>query len=169
MTWELTFASTMCIFPIRATTGFANPDNNLSHTERLDVGNSARSNSGHWLGALDAASRPFYGCCIVSMSPRRELFHWAVAPGTTQNGEYYDIRQDLTLDSVRRSMAVIPQDTVLFHESIGYNINYGNWDATWDEVVEAAKKAKIHDTIMNKFPQGYEYGGGRTWFETVWW
>jgi ABC-type transport system involved in Fe-S cluster assembly fused permease/ATPase subunit len=59
------------------------------------------------------------------------------------------------MESVRRSIAVIPQDTVLFHESIGYNIHYGNLDASWDEVVEAAKKAKIHDTIMS-FPDGYE-------------
>jgi ATP-binding cassette subfamily B (MDR/TAP) protein 7 len=62
---------------------------------------------------------------------------------------------DLSLESVRKSIAVIPQDTVLFHESIGYNINYGNLEASWDEVVEAAKQAKIHDTIMS-FPDGYD-------------
>lgn len=63
--------------------------------------------------------------------------------------------EDITLDSLRRSIAVIPQDTVLFHESIGYNIHYGNLNASWDEVVEAAKKAKIHNTIMS-FPDGYD-------------
>ncbi|CAB9529909.1 Lactococcin-G-processing and transport ATP-binding protein LagD [Seminavis robusta] len=62
---------------------------------------------------------------------------------------------DLTLDSIRRSIAVVPQDTVLFHESIGYNIHYGNLDATWEEVEEAAKKARIHDTILS-FPNGYD-------------
>ncbi|CAB9496797.1 Lactococcin-G-processing and transport ATP-binding protein LagD [Seminavis robusta] len=62
---------------------------------------------------------------------------------------------DMTLDSIRRSIAVIPQDTVLFHESIGYNIHYGNLDATWEEVEEAAKKARIHDTILS-FPNGYD-------------
>jgi ATP-binding cassette subfamily B (MDR/TAP) protein 7 len=62
---------------------------------------------------------------------------------------------DLSQESVRKSIAVVPQDTVLFHESIGYNIQYGNLDASWDEVVEAAKQAKIHDTIMS-FPDGYE-------------
>jgi ABC-type transport system involved in Fe-S cluster assembly, permease and ATPase components len=65
-----------------------------------------------------------------------------------------DIR-DFTIESVRRSIAVVPQDTVLFNESIGYNISYGNLDASWDEVVEAAKKAHIHDTIMS-FPNGYD-------------
>jgi ABC-type multidrug transport system fused ATPase/permease subunit len=44
---------------------------------------------------------------------------------------------------------------VLFHESIGYNIQYGNLDASWDEVIEAAKKAKIYDTIMS-FPDGFD-------------
>lgn len=59
------------------------------------------------------------------------------------------------MDSLRRAIAVVPQDTVLFHESIGYNIHYGNLNASWDEVVEAAKKAKIHDAILS-FPDGYD-------------
>ena len=62
---------------------------------------------------------------------------------------------DLSLESIRKSIAVVPQDTVLFHESIGYNIQYGNLSATWEEVVDAAKQAKIHDTIMS-FPDGYD-------------
>lgn len=63
--------------------------------------------------------------------------------------------EDVTMESLRRSIAVVPQDTVLFHESIGYNIQYGDLDASWEEVVEAAKQAKIHDTIMS-FPDGYD-------------
>lgn len=63
--------------------------------------------------------------------------------------------RDLTIDSVRRQIAVVPQDTVLFHDTIAYNINYGDWNATFDDVVDAAKRAQIHDTIM-KFPDGYE-------------
>eukprot|EP00980_Cylindrotheca_fusiformis_P022264 scaffold9159_cov121-Cylindrotheca_fusiformis.AAC.6 len=61
----------------------------------------------------------------------------------------------LSLDSLRRSIAVIPQDTVLFHESIGYNIHYGNLEKPWAAVVAAAKQAKIHDTILS-FPGGYD-------------
>jgi ATP-binding cassette, subfamily B (MDR/TAP), member 7 len=62
---------------------------------------------------------------------------------------------DLTIDSVRRSIAVVPQDTVLFHDTIRYNIHYGNLNASWDDVVDAAKKAHIHDTILS-FPKGYD-------------
>lgn len=63
--------------------------------------------------------------------------------------------EDVTMESLRRAIAVVPQDTVLFHESIGYNIQYGNLDAPWEDVVEAAKQAKIHDTILS-FPDGYD-------------
>lgn len=63
--------------------------------------------------------------------------------------------KDLTLDSLRKRIAVVPQDTVLFHESIGYNIHYGDLSRPWDDVINAAKQAKIHDTIMS-FPDGYD-------------
>ena len=62
---------------------------------------------------------------------------------------------DLERESLQRAIAVVPQDVVLFHETIAYNIQYGNLNASWDEVVEAAKKAKIHDTILS-FPDGYD-------------
>jgi ATP-binding cassette, subfamily B (MDR/TAP), member 7 len=66
----------------------------------------------------------------------------------------HDIR-DMSIDSVQRAIAVVPQDTVLFHDTIGYNIRYGNLTASMDQVMDAAKKARIHDTIMN-FPDGYD-------------
>ena len=62
--------------------------------------------------------------------------------------------RDLTTESVRKAIAVVPQDTVLFNETIGYNINYGNLNSSMDEVIEAAKQAHIHDTIVS-FPDGY--------------
>lgn len=65
-----------------------------------------------------------------------------------------DIR-DVSLDSLRRSIAIVPQDQVLFHDSIFYNINYGRILATQEEVYEAAKMADVHDSIM-KMPQGYD-------------
>lgn len=63
--------------------------------------------------------------------------------------------QDLDIESIRRSIAVVPQDTVLFNETIGYNIQYGNLQSSWDDVIDAAKQAKIHDTILS-FPEGYD-------------
>lgn len=61
----------------------------------------------------------------------------------------------LSTESVRKAIAVVPQDTVLFNESIGYNISYGDLHASKDEIIEAAKKAHIHDTIIS-FPDGYD-------------
>ncbi|MCP5382649.1 MAG: ABC transporter ATP-binding protein/permease [Kordiimonadaceae bacterium] len=65
-----------------------------------------------------------------------------------------DIR-NVTQYSLRREIGVVPQDTVLFNDSIKYNISYGNHEATDEEIFNAAKLAKIHDFIM-KLPDGYE-------------
>lgn len=65
-----------------------------------------------------------------------------------------DLR-DITQESLRCSIGVVPQDTVLFNDTIGYNIAYGRPEATTDEVIAAAKAAQCHDFIMN-LPQGYE-------------
>ena len=62
---------------------------------------------------------------------------------------------ELQKDSLQRAIAVVPQDTVLFHESIAYNLQYGDMSASWDEVVEAAKQARLHETIQS-FPDGYD-------------
>lgn len=64
-----------------------------------------------------------------------------------------DIR-GLTIDSVRSHIGVVPQDTVLFNESIMYNLRYANQDATDEEIFDACRAASIHDKIMN-FPDGY--------------
>ena len=64
-----------------------------------------------------------------------------------------DIRQ-VTQDSVRRAIGIVPQDTVLFNDTVGYNIAYGRAGATQAEVEGAAQAARIHDFIMST-PQGY--------------
>ncbi|KAF3788074.1 ABC transporter B family member 25 [Nymphaea thermarum] len=64
-----------------------------------------------------------------------------------------DIR-DVTLESLRQSIGVVPQDTVLFNDTIFHNIHYGRLSATKDEVYDAARHAAIHETIMN-FPDKY--------------
>ena len=59
------------------------------------------------------------------------------------------------MDSVRKHLGVVPQDTVLFNNTVWYNLHYGRLDATEDEVIAAAKAASIHDSIT-KFPNGYD-------------
>lgn len=70
------------------------------------------------------------------------------------HGATRDIR-DYTQASVRAAIAIVPQDTVLFNDSIYYNILYGRPDATREEVEEAARAAHIHDLIVS-LPDGYE-------------
>ncbi|XP_043784144.1 iron-sulfur clusters transporter ABCB7, mitochondrial isoform X1 [Apis laboriosa] len=62
--------------------------------------------------------------------------------------------QDIDLDILRKSIAIVPQDTVLFHESIFYNLHYGNLSKCKEDVFEAAKMANLHDSIL-KWPKGY--------------
>jgi ABC-type transport system involved in Fe-S cluster assembly fused permease/ATPase subunit len=65
-----------------------------------------------------------------------------------------DIR-DVTQKSLREAIGVVPQDTVLFNDTIAYNIRYGRMDATEDEVIAAAKLAQIYRFIQD-LPQGYD-------------
>jgi ATP-binding cassette subfamily B protein len=70
----------------------------------------------------------------------------------TINGQ--DIR-DVTQQSLRRAIGIVPQDTVLFNDSIYYNIAYGRPDATRAEVVEAARAAHIH-AFVESLPDKYD-------------
>lgn len=75
-----------------------------------------------------------------------------------QSGNIYVDGQnikDVTMDSLRRAIGVVPQDTTLFNNSVYYNINYGRIDASREEVYHAAKRARIHDVIMS-LPEKYE-------------
>ena len=62
---------------------------------------------------------------------------------------------DATQASLRAAIGMVPQDTVLFNDTIAYNIRYGRPDASEDEVVAAARLAQIHDFITS-LPQGYD-------------
>ncbi|KXU29784.1 metal ABC transporter permease [Sphingobium sp. 22B] len=79
---------------------------------------------------------------------------------------FYDIQggrisidgQDIsavTQQSLRSAIGIVPQDMVLFNDTVGYNIGYGREGATQEEIEAAAKAASIHDFIMG-LPQGYE-------------
>lgn len=63
--------------------------------------------------------------------------------------------EDISIDSLRRHIGVVPQDTVLFNETLMYNLKYANPDATDEQVFEACRAASIHEKILT-FPDGYE-------------
>ncbi|MEJ1281482.1 ATP-binding cassette sub-family B (MDR/TAP) member 7 [Cricetulus griseus] len=63
--------------------------------------------------------------------------------------------QDVSLESLRRAVGVVPQDAVLFHNTIYYNLLYGNINASPEEVYAVAKLAGLHDAIL-RMPHGYD-------------
>jgi len=67
--------------------------------------------------------------------------------------------RDVTQESLHQQIGVVPQDTVLFNDTIYYNIAYGRPGATEAEVIAAAKAAKIHDFVTS-LPKGYETAVG---------
>lgn len=79
-------------------------------------------------------------------------FYEPTAGSILVNGQ--DIN-DIDIESLRKSIAIVPQDSVLFHNTIRYNINYGNLTRTQADVENAARMAEIHDNILN-WPNGYE-------------
>ncbi|CAN8105468.1 unnamed protein product [Discula destructiva] len=76
----------------------------------------------------------------------------------TQHGRVLIDDQDIRtiqLDSLRRAIGVVPQDTPLFNDTVGHNIRYGDISAPQERVEAAAKRARIHETI-NGWKDGYE-------------
>jgi ATP-binding cassette, subfamily B, heavy metal transporter len=69
-----------------------------------------------------------------------------------------DIAQ-VTQTSLRGAIGMVPQDTVLFNDTIGYNVQYGRWDASEEEVVDAARLAQI-DRFVGTLPERYETSVG---------
>jgi ATP-binding cassette subfamily B protein len=65
-----------------------------------------------------------------------------------------DVR-DVTQDSLRQAIGVVPQDTVLFNDTIRYNIAYGRPGASQEEIEQAAKLAQVHDFVL-RLPDGYD-------------
>jgi ATP-binding cassette subfamily B protein len=62
---------------------------------------------------------------------------------------------DVQQSSLRAAIGMVPQDTVLFNDTIGYNVQYGRWDAGPEEVTQAAQLAQI-DRFIGTLPEGYE-------------
>ncbi|HKZ10060.1 MAG TPA: ABC transporter transmembrane domain-containing protein [Rhodanobacteraceae bacterium] len=84
----------------------------------------------------------------------RLLFRFYDVSGGRITIDGQDIR-DVTQESLRAAIGIVPQDTVLFNDTIYYNIAYGRTDATREEVEAAARAAHIHDFVLS-LPQGYE-------------
>ncbi|RMH41099.1 MAG: ABC transporter ATP-binding protein/permease [Alphaproteobacteria bacterium] len=84
----------------------------------------------------------------------RLLFRFYDVTGGAIRIDGQDIRE-VTQESLHRAIGVVPQDTVLFNDTIYYNIAYGRPDASPEEVEAAARAAKIHDFIMG-LPEGYQ-------------
>ncbi|KAK7872079.1 hypothetical protein R5R35_004563 [Gryllus longicercus] len=63
--------------------------------------------------------------------------------------------KDVDIESLRKAIAVVPQDSVLFHDTIFYNLRYGDFQKTDNDVYEAAKMADLHDSIQ-KWPDAYQ-------------
>jgi ABC-type transport system involved in Fe-S cluster assembly fused permease/ATPase subunit len=84
----------------------------------------------------------------------RLLFRFYDVTGGRISIDGQDIR-DVTQKSLRSAIGMVPQDTVLFNDTIRYNIRYGRWDASDAEVEEAARLAQI-DHFIRMSPTGYE-------------
>jgi ABC-type transport system involved in Fe-S cluster assembly fused permease/ATPase subunit len=83
----------------------------------------------------------------------RLLFRFYDVQGGSISIDGQDLRE-ITQTSLRKAIGIVPQDTVLFNDTIEYNIAYGNPDASNAEIVAAAKAAYIHDFIES-LPEGY--------------
>ena len=84
----------------------------------------------------------------------RLLFRFYDVTGGALKIDGQDIR-DVSQESLHNAIGVVPQDTVLFNDTIRYNIAYGRENATEDEIIQAARDAQIHDFIA-ALPEGYD-------------
>ncbi len=84
----------------------------------------------------------------------RLLFRFYDVTGGAVEVDGQDVRA-VTQDSLRRAIGVVPQDTVLFNDTIAYNIAYGRPGATQEEIEHAARLAQVHDFVL-RLPDGYK-------------
>ena len=84
----------------------------------------------------------------------RLLFRFYDVSGGRVSIDGEDVR-DVTQDSVRAAIGVVPQDTVLFNDTIRYNIGYGKPSASQEEIEQAARLAQVHDFVV-RLPDGYD-------------
>ena len=112
------------------------------------------------LKGIDLDVRPGTTTAVVGPSGAgkstiaRLLFRFYAPTGGRITIDGQDIAE-VTQASLRASLGIVPQDTVLFNDTIGYNIGYGREGATQDEIEAAARGAAIHDFVQ-ELPDGYE-------------
>jgi len=112
------------------------------------------------LNGLDFQCRPGTTTALVGESGGgkstvfRLLFRFYNLGGGSIQIDGHDVK-DITIDSLRRHVGVVPQDTVLFNETLMYNLKYARPSATDEEVHDACRAASIHEKILN-FPDGYK-------------
>ncbi len=87
---------------------------------------------------------------LISLIPR----FWDVNSGKVCI-DGYDTRE-VDLRSLREQIGIVPQETILFSDTVFANIKYGNLEATREEVEAAAKAANAHEFILHDLPEGYE-------------
>jgi subfamily B ATP-binding cassette protein MsbA len=87
---------------------------------------------------------------LINLIPR---FYDVVDGRITMDG--HDVR-DVDLRSLRDQIGLVPQETILFSDTVLTNIRYGKLDATQDEIETAAGAANAHDFIVNDLPHGYQ-------------
>ena len=87
---------------------------------------------------------------LVNLIPR---FYDVVDGAITVDG--HDVRS-VMVESLRQQIGIVPQETLLFSDTVLSNIRYGRLDATQEEIEEAAHAANAHDFIMQDLPFGYE-------------
>jgi ATP-binding cassette subfamily B protein len=84
----------------------------------------------------------------------RLLFRFYDVTGGRVLIDGHDVR-DVTQDSLRAAIGVVPQDTVLFNDTIRYNIGYGRPGASQEQIEQAARLAQVHDFVL-RLPEGYD-------------
>ena len=94
----------------------------------------------------------FYKCCHFTYCSKSTIVRLLYRFYDPQDGQILvggTNIQDVTLESLRETIGVVPQDCVLFHDTIQYNVHYGNLAASNEEVSRAVEMANLHDAIMN--------------------
>ena len=93
-------------------------------------------------------------CCFISSDFSVEELTQQLQDLRQYEYDTQDLRE-LKFDSFRKYISIIPQNGILFNDTILFNLQYGNPDASMEEIIEIAKKCEIHDKVMD-MPDGYD-------------